>query len=70
MKRSFTLIRKAVTLIALLAGVMWFGFASNQSGTSAAVCCSFCERPVDIPICIDKPEAAICECGKRCSPLC
>ncbi len=62
------LYRKLFTLAVMLC-CLWFVASTDNTQVSAALCCSYCDQQ-DFEICIWKPDAAICEACRRCSPLC
>ena len=63
------LYRKLFTLAVMLCCLYFVAGTGNTRVTSAALCCSWCDQQ-DLEICLWKPDAAICEGCRRCSPLC
>jgi hypothetical protein len=74
MKEKLNILRKFVVLSALLAGLLWTVYDTNQTAVSAAGCCSPCDEVNWLEICPPGQPFHKCaewrSCYIGCDPIC
>jgi hypothetical protein len=70
MTSKLRLFQRLSVLAVLLVGLaITLNDKTPNASATAAFCCSYCDQ-IDLEICIDKPEIAICQGCANCNPWC